>query len=133
MRRRLFLFRAGSVQCLPVTGRRVPASQARILRLPSGESTRVKDRWIAARTLYGKYVSADEPMTPAQIAEDHDLPVEIVLEAIRYCESNPPEIAEDFAREETLMRAAGEDEPGYPRRAQPKPLSAAELARLRRA
>src|SRR5713226_6700477 len=56
----------------------------------------IKDRWISARTLYGKYARDEEPMTPEEIAADYDLPLEAVLEAIAYCESNPPEIATDY-------------------------------------
>src|SRR5438477_7532894 len=64
----------------------------------------IKDRWISARTIYGKYVAEESPMTPEEIAADYDnLPLEAVLEAIAYCESNPPEIASDFAAEEALM------------------------------
>jgi hypothetical protein len=36
-----------------------------------------------------------------------------VQEAIAYCESNPPEIAQDFAREEALMHATGMNDPDY--------------------
>ena len=50
----------------------------------------VKGTRVRARVLYGWYACA-EPMTPAQIAADYQLPVEAVLEAIAYCESNPPE------------------------------------------
>ena len=53
----------------------------------------IQDRWISARTLYGMYVNEEMPMTPQEIAEDYDLPLDAVLEAIAYCESNPPEIA----------------------------------------
>ncbi len=51
----------------------------------------------AARTIYGKHMSEEEPRTPEQIVEDGELPLEAVLEAIAYCESHPPEIAQDFA------------------------------------
>jgi uncharacterized protein (DUF433 family) len=89
----------------------------------------IKDRWISARTLYGKYVREEEPMTPEQIAADYDLPLEAVLEAIAYCESKPPELAEDYAREEAKMEATGMNDPNYDGR--PKLLSAQERARLR--
>ena len=65
----------------------------------------VHGRNIAARTLYGLYVSEDEPRTPEQIAADYDLPREAVLEAIAYCESDPAEIREDWEREEATNRA----------------------------
>jgi hypothetical protein len=59
------------------------------------------------------------------------LPVEAVKEAIAYCESDPPEIREDFAREEALMEASGMNDPGYKTNPVPKTLSAQEIARLR--
>jgi hypothetical protein len=88
----------------------------------------IKDRWIFARTLYGQYVSEEEPKTPEQIAVDWELPIEAVLEAIAYCESNPPEIASDYAAEEALMEATGMNDPNYNGR--PKILSPQERARL---
>ena|SRR5712692_10589700 len=90
----------------------------------------IKDRWISARTLYGKYVREQEPMTPEQIAADYNLPLEAVLEAIAYCESTPPEIASDWAAEEALMAATGMNDPNYDGR--PKLLSPQEIARLNR-
>src|SRR5436190_23309698 len=58
----------------------------------------VKGTRIRSRILYGMFKSVDEPMTPEQIAAEFDLPVDAVKEAIAYCQSNPPEIAGDFAR-----------------------------------
>ena len=69
----------------------------------------IKGRRIRARTIYGAFMSAEAPMTPEEIAVDRDLPLEAVLEAIAYCETNPPEIEEDFRREEALMKATGLD------------------------
>jgi uncharacterized protein (DUF433 family) len=90
----------------------------------------VKERWIAARTLYGKYAREESPMKPEEIAADYDLPLEAVQEAIAYCESNPPELAEDYAREEALMEATGMNDPSYDGR--PKVLTPQEMSRLRR-
>ncbi len=90
----------------------------------------IKGRRIKARTLYGRYMSEEEPMTPEEIAEDYDLPIEAVLEAIAYCDSDPPEIREDFEREERLMEASGMNDPNYKYHGKPKLLSAQELARL---
>ena len=53
----------------------------------------VKGTRVRARVLFGMYKSADEPMTPEQIAADFNLPLPAVREAIAYCEGNPPEIA----------------------------------------
>jgi uncharacterized protein (DUF433 family) len=73
----------------------------------------IKGRRIRARTLYGFYMSAEEPMTPQEIAADYDLPLEAVQEAIAYCQTNPPEIKEDFAHEERIMEATGMNDPDY--------------------
>lgn len=90
----------------------------------------IKDRWISARTLFGQYAREETPMTPEEIAADYELPLEAVLEAIAYCESNPPELAQDYAREEALMEATGMNDPNYDGR--PKLLSPQEMARLNR-
>ena len=52
-------------------------------------------------------------MTPKEIADDFNLPLEAVQEAIAYCRSNPPEIAQDLEREERLMKASGMTAPDY--------------------
>ena len=90
----------------------------------------IKGTRIRARVLYGLYMSADEPMTPEEIAADFGLPVESVKESITYCQSNPPEIAEDFARDEARMEATGMNDPNYKHHGKPKLLSAQEIARL---
>ena len=82
----------------------------------------VKGTRIRARVLYGWY-ACDEPMSPAEIAADYGLPVEAVEEAIRYCESNPPELQEDYQREEALLAATGMDAPRYRDHCIPKRLS----------
>ncbi|HEV2950166.1 MAG TPA: DUF433 domain-containing protein [Gemmataceae bacterium] len=91
----------------------------------------IKDRWIAARTLYGLSLGEDA-MTPEEIAADYDLPREAVLEAIAYCQSNPPEIAEDYAAEEAVMEASGMNDPNYKFHAAPRVLSTEEMSRLNR-
>src|SRR5260370_24165516 len=73
----------------------------------------VKGTRIRARVLYGMFMSAEEPMTPEEIAADLSLPLEAVQEAITYCRSNPPEIAQDFERQERLMHASGMNDPEY--------------------
>ncbi len=49
----------------------------------------LKDRRIRARDLYGMTMSAKEPMTPAEIAADYELPLAAVEEAIAYCQADP--------------------------------------------
>jgi uncharacterized protein (DUF433 family) len=90
----------------------------------------IKGRRIRARTLYGFYMSEDEPMTVEEIAQDYSLPVEAVREAIAYCESNPPEIADDFRREEEKMEAAGMNEPNYKFHPSPRVLTPQEIASI---
>jgi uncharacterized protein (DUF433 family) len=90
----------------------------------------IKERWISARTLYGMYAREESPMTPQEIAADYDVPLEAVQEAIAYCESNPPELAEDYAREEAVMETTGMNDPNYDGR--PKVLTPQEMSRLRR-
>jgi uncharacterized protein (DUF433 family) len=73
----------------------------------------IKDRRIRARTLYGMFVNDEAPMTPEEIAADYDLPVEAVLEAIQYCQADPPEIREDFEKEEQTIAANLARDPDY--------------------
>jgi uncharacterized protein (DUF433 family) len=86
----------------------------------------IRGRRIRARTLYGLFMSDEEPMTPEEIAADYGLPLEAVQEAIAYCQSDPPEIKEDFERQDRYMEAIGLKEPGGKYRK----LSAQERARL---
>jgi uncharacterized protein (DUF433 family) len=91
----------------------------------------VKGRRIFARTLYGQYMSEEEPRTIEQLAEDYDLPSEAIREAIAYCDTDPIEIREDFAREEAIIEATGMNDPDYkynPSRR--KTLSPQEYARI---
>jgi uncharacterized protein (DUF433 family) len=93
----------------------------------------IKDRRIAARTLYGMYVGEEEPkMTVADIAADYDLPEEAVLEAIAYCESNPPELQQDWEADQSLAQATGMNDPNYKFNPSPRRLSPQERARLHR-
>jgi hypothetical protein len=76
------------------------------------------------------HVDGSEPgMTPELIAADYVLPVEAVYEAIRYCESNPPEIQADWQADEELAAATVSNDrlQGAPRM-----LSLREIAQLRR-
>src|SRR5438270_7681153 len=68
----------------------------------------VKDRWVAARTLYGQTMGEDA-RSVAQVAADYGLPLEVVQEAIAYCETSPPEIRADWEREETSVQTARAD------------------------
>ena len=92
----------------------------------------VKGTRIRARVLYGCYMCEEDPQTPEQIAEDYNLPVNAVKEAIAYCESDPPELLEDYRREDALMEASGMNDPNYKYHPSPKLLTAHEMARLNR-
>jgi len=86
---------------------------------------------IRARVLYGWYACA-EPLTPQQIAREFNLPEEAVLEAIAYCESNPPELLEDYAREEAIDEASGINRPEYKLHPSPQLIDPREVARINR-
>jgi uncharacterized protein (DUF433 family) len=92
----------------------------------------VKGRRIFARTLYGAYMSEETPMSVEEIAEDRDLPLAAVLEAIAYCESNPAEIEEDRRREERLMEATGMNDPNYKFNPKPRLLGPQEILEIQR-
>src|ERR1043166_9157 len=78
---------------------------------------------ISARTLYGLSANS-EPLTPEELACEFNLPVEAVLESIAYCESNLPELVQDYAREQALIDARAASPNGR--------LSPQEIARIRR-
>ena len=63
------------------------------------------------------WYACEEPGTLEEIAADYDLPVEAVKEGIAYCQSDPPELRQDYAREPSLMEATRMVEPGYKCRA----------------
>ena len=90
----------------------------------------IKGRRIRARDLFGMYMSSEESMTPEEIAADYGLPLEAVQEAIAYCQTDPPEIKEDFEREERIMEATGMNDPDYKYGGKYRVLSPQERARL---
>jgi uncharacterized protein (DUF433 family) len=90
----------------------------------------LKCKRIRARTLYGMFMSADEPMTIEELAKEYDVPVDAVKEAIAYCQGDPPEIKEDFEREERKMEATGMNDPEYKNGGKYRVLSPQERAKL---
>jgi hypothetical protein len=94
----------------------------------------VKGRKIAAFTLYCQHLGTDdEPgMTLEEVADDWDLPIEAVREAIAYCESSPPEIREDWEMDEAFAEATGMNDPNYKYHPTPKILPPEEVARIHR-
>jgi uncharacterized protein (DUF433 family) len=89
----------------------------------------VRGTRLRAEVLYGWTVDGSQPLTPEEVAESFHVPLEAVLEAIAYCQSNPPEIDHDRAAEEALLRASGIDPVTY--RGTPRLLSAQEIHELR--
>ena len=71
-------------------------------------------------------------MTIEEIAKDRDLPIEAVKEAIAYCESDPPELRQDYMYDEMIIEAAGMNEPGCKYNPRPKMIPPEERARIRR-
>jgi hypothetical protein len=64
----------------------------------------IKGTPLRARSLYGWFMSEDDPMTVEQLAAEFNLPIEAVREAIAFCQANPPEIVEDFQRRSCAPR-----------------------------
>jgi uncharacterized protein (DUF433 family) len=91
----------------------------------------VKGTRIRARVLYGWY-ACEEPMAAEEIAEEYDLPVEAVWEAIAYCESKPPELEDDYLRERALDELAGINNPDYKYHPSPKLLDPRQIAEINR-
>src|SRR6478736_8486201 len=77
------------------------------------EQLSVKGTRIHAHTLYAQTVGEDA-RTPEEVAEDYGVPLEAVREAIEYVESDPPELREDFEREQRNVEEAERNKvPGY--------------------
>ncbi|MCY3023269.1 MAG: hypothetical protein NTW87_30190 [Planctomycetota bacterium] len=74
--------------------------------------------------------SGEDGMSVEELAENWEIPVEAVREAIAYCESNPPEMQVDRRREEALMEASGMNDPNYKWNPHPKFLPPEELHRI---
>jgi uncharacterized protein (DUF433 family) len=92
----------------------------------------IKGTRIPARVLHGLYMSEEQgpPETIEEIAEMYGLPIEAVKEAIAYCESNPPELLEDYAREEAIVEASGMNDPNYKYHGKPKTLTPEDRRRI---
>lgn len=90
----------------------------------------IKGRRIWAWTLYCETMNEKDPRTPEQLAEDFELPLEAVQEAIEYCQSNPPELDEDKRKQDIRREAIGMDDPEIRRTGKPRPLTSEDRARL---
>ncbi len=67
---------------------------------------------IRAEILYRETVGL-EPLTPQQVAQEYDIPVEAVHEAIDYCIRNKELLDAERAEEERRIKAAGRDKWPY--------------------
>ena len=92
----------------------------------------VKGTRIAAWVLHSYHTPGEDwpGQSAEEIAEDFDLPVDAVREAIAYCQSNPSELSDDWEMEEAVMRASGMNEPDYKLHPSPKPLSLEDHQRI---
>ena len=72
----------------------------------------VKGRHTRAEILY-RLTIGPEPQTPQEVAQDYDLPVEVVQEAIEYAVQHQDLLDAERAREETRMQQLGLDKPPY--------------------
>lgn len=71
-----------------------------------------KERKIRAETLFRETVGID-PRTPEEVAEDYDVPVEAVYEAIHYCTHNEALLRKERDEELADIRRRGLDKPPY--------------------
>jgi uncharacterized protein (DUF433 family) len=90
----------------------------------------IKGKRIWAWTLYCEFMNEKEPRTPEQIAADWDVPLDAVLEAIEYGQSDPPEVREDNRRADIRSEARGMNDPAIKYSGKPRPLTTEERARL---
>jgi hypothetical protein len=90
----------------------------------------VKVKRIWAWTLYCEFMNEKEPRTPQQLAEDFDVPLDAVREAIAYCRTDPPELREDHRKDDVLAEAIGMNDPAIKLRGRPRSLSTEERVRL---
>jgi uncharacterized protein (DUF433 family) len=72
----------------------------------------VKGRHIRAEVLYRCTVGT-EPRTPEEVAQDYNLPLEIVQEAIDYAIRNKELLEAERAREACRMQQLGLDQPPF--------------------
>ena len=72
----------------------------------------IKGRHIRAEVLYRLTVGA-EPRTPEEVAQDYNLPVEAVQEAIDYAVRNQKVLEAERARETVRMQQLGLDQPPF--------------------
>ena len=72
----------------------------------------VKGRKIRAETLYRAMVGP-EPRTPEEVAQDYDVPLEAVHEAVHYCLHNEALLRQEHEEVLADIRARGLDKPPF--------------------
>lgn len=72
----------------------------------------VKGRHMRAEVLY-RLTVGPEPRRPEEVAEDYDLPLEVVLEAIDYSTRNKDLLDEERAREKAKLAERRLDRPAF--------------------
>ena len=72
----------------------------------------IKGRHIRAEVLY-RLTIGTEPRTPEEVAQDYDLPVGAVHEAIDYAKRHQELLAAERAREAFRMKTLGLDQPPF--------------------
>jgi hypothetical protein len=65
-----------------------------------------RGRQLRAETLFRQTIGVD-PRTPQQVAEDYDIPVDAVLEAIHYCTHNEELLRLEREQDLADLRARG--------------------------
>ena len=90
----------------------------------------IKGKRIWAWTLYCEFMNEKEPRTPQQLAEDWDVPLDAVLEAIAYCQSDPPELREDHRKDDVRAEAIGMNDPAIKLSGRTRSLSTEDRVRL---
>ena len=91
----------------------------------------VKGTRIAAWVLYNYSLPGEDwpGQSAEEIATGFHLPVEAVREAIAYCASNPPELREDWEKEEALAATSGGSAPADDG-CSPRKVSSEDYARI---
>jgi hypothetical protein len=72
----------------------------------------VTGRGVRAATLYYETLG-DDARTPQEVADDFDVPLEAVLESIRYCQENAALLRQEYDEDTESIRARGYDKPPY--------------------
>ena len=103
----------------------VPRTWTYLERRPgsSYQQLAIKGKRIWAWTLYCAWLNEKEPRTPLQIAEDFDVPLAAVQEAIAYCQADPPEIRQDQRNDDLRAEATGLNDPATKGTGRPRSLS----------